>query len=261
VGKISFLLKYISYIFSAKDEHSLHSPFVFDLYINTIKPKKRFYVFSKIEKLRKELHESKKEITITEYGAGSKVNSSLTRTISDISTNSEKPSYIAEILFKLIDYLKPKVIFDLGTSFGITTLYQASVNKRNEVLTFEGCPETAKVARDNFRQFNSKNITLIEGNIDITLAKKVNEISKIDYVFFDANHRYEPTIKYFETCLAKAHEDSIFIFDDIHWSDEMEKAWKYIKEHPQTMITIDLFHIGIVFFRKKQPKQHYVLKF
>lgn len=261
MGKISFILRYATYLISARNEHWLHSPFVFDLYTQAIKPKKRFYIFSKIEKLRREIHRSKKRITIKDYGAGSKANSSLTRTISDISSNSEKSTRQAQVLFKIIDYLKPKVIFDLGTSLGITTIYQASVSKKSKVYTFEGCPETAQVARENFKHFNFQNIQLIEGNIDVTLPQKVNEVSQIDYVFFDANHRYEPTVRYFETCLTKAHEDSVFIFDDIHWSDEMEKAWKYIKDHPKTVVTIDLFFIGIVFFRTKQPKEHFVLKF
>jgi predicted O-methyltransferase YrrM len=261
VGKINFLLNYISYLFSAGDEHSIHSPFVFDLYTKAIKPRKKFYVFNGIESLRNELLQSKRSITIKDFGAGSKVDSSLTRTIGSIAKHSEKAPHIAHLIFRIIEYLKPTVIFDLGTSLGITTIYEASVHQRSKVITFEGCPETSMIARENFRRRHLTNIELIEGNIDETLPKKTKEIQQIDYVFFDANHRYEPTIRYFETCLEKAHDDSVFVFDDIHWSQEMEKAWEYIRNHPRVIITIDLFFIGLVFFRKKQPKQHFTLKF
>ena len=41
----------------------------------------------------------------------------------------------------------------------------------------------------------------------------------------------------------------------------MTKAWEEIKNHKQVTVTIDLFSIGLVFFRTEQVKQHFVLKF
>lgn len=260
MGKINFLFKYLSYLVSSKDEHALHSPFVFDLYTQAIKPQKKFYIYSRLESLRKELLASQKEIGIIDYGAGSKIDNSGKRTIASIAKHSEKPPHLAQLLFRLIDYLKPQVLIDLGTSFGITTLYQASVNSKSMVYTFEGSPETCAIARNNFKKMQCMNIELIEGNIDVTLREKIREITSIDYVFFDANHRYGPTINYFTACMEKAHEDTLFVFDDIHWSDEMEKAWEEIKNHPRVTLTIDLFFVGLVFFRNKQPKQHFILK-
>ena len=82
-----------------------------------------------------------------------------------------------------------------------------------------------------------------------------------DFVFFDGNHRKDPTLRYFNWCLDKATDDSIFIFDDIHWSDDMESAWDDIKSHKRVTVTIDLFEMGIVFFKKKQAKQHFIVRF
>ncbi len=104
-------------------------------------------------------------------------------------------------------------------------------------------------------------MTIVTGNIDQTLAAHVPALESIDLVFFDANHRYEPTLRYFETCLPKTHNDSLFVFDDIHWSAEMERAWAEIKAHPAVTVTIDLFWVGLVFFRREQPKQDFVLRF
>jgi hypothetical protein len=61
--------------------------------------------------------------------------------------------------------------------------------------------------------------------------------------------------------LINAHEGSIFIFDDIHWSKEMELAWEEIKNHPKVTVTLDLFKIGIVFFHTGQMKQHFRIRF
>ncbi len=251
----------LQYLFSAKDEHSIHSPFVFDLYVNTIEKDTQSSDFDTITQLRTQLKKTKDVIEITDFGAGSKINQSNSRSISDIAKNSEKPPRLGRLFFRLIQKLDSKIIFDLGTSLGITTAYLAKAAPNGQIITFEGCPETAKIAQQNFNNLSLKNVEIIVGNIDKTLSEKVNVVTKIDFAFFDANHRYTPTINYFETCLKKVHEDSIFIFDDIHWSDEMENAWATIKSHPSVTVSIDLLWIGIVFFRKKQPKQDFVLRF
>ena len=251
----------IRYLFSAKDEHAIHSPFVFDLYVNIIKKDIQYTDFELINRLRNTLKSRKDTIQITDFGAGSKINRSNVRNIGDIAKNSEKPPRLGRLFYRIIQKFNSKTIFDLGTSLGITTAYLAFANKNAEVFTFEGCAETAKIAQRNFKELGIENIEIIIGNIDETLIKKIETVSKIDFAFFDANHRYEPTIKYFEACLEKAHEDSIFIFDDIHWSAEMEAAWETIKSHSSVTITIDLLWVGIIFFRKKQPKQDFILRF
>jgi hypothetical protein len=59
-----------------------------------------------------------------------------------------------------------------------------------------------------------------------------------------------------------AHAGTVFVFDDIHWSREMEQAWKVIKDHPAVTLTIDLFFIGIVFIRPEQrSKEHFIIPF
>ncbi len=255
--------KYLQYLLNAKDEHSLHSPFVYELYLKIIKPtkKSKHIDYQSIESLRKLLKSNQTEITITDFGAGSKIYKGNQRTIAQIAKNAEKSPKFGKLLYRLIAHFQSKTIIDLGTSLGITTIYQSKANPQAKVYSFEGCPATAAIAQNNFNQLSCENIELIVGNIDETLPKTLAKIEKIDFAFFDANHRYEPTVRYFEQCLAKAHEDSVFVFDDIHWSEEMEQAWDYIKTHDKALITIDLFFVGLVFFRKKQPKQSFVLKF
>jgi predicted O-methyltransferase YrrM len=255
--------KYLQYLFSAKDEHSLHSPFVYELYLEIIKPtkKSKHIDYQSIESLRKQLKSNQTEITITDFGAGSKIYKGNQRTITQIAKNAEKSPKFGKLLYRLIAHFQSKTIIDLGTSLGVTTIYQSKANCQAKIYSFEGCPATAKIAQDNFQQLSCENIELIVGNIDETLPGILAKIEHLDFAFFDANHRYEPTVRYFEQCLEKAHEDSVFVFDDIHWSDEMEQAWEYIKSHDKSLITIDLFFVGLVFFRKKQPKQSFILKF
>ena len=61
-------------------------------------------------------------------------------------------------------------------------------------------------------------------------------------------------------CLESIHNNSIFIFDDINWSIEMQETWAIIKEHPKVTVSIDTYFWGIVFFRKEQEKQHFIIR-
>lgn len=255
------ILDYIKYLLKAKDEHSLHSPFVFEFYTKVLKEKKHYAEFDEIEILRKQLLSDNRIVNITDFGAGAKTNKNIQRTVKDIAKKSLKKPSLAQLFFRIIKFYKFNNILDLGTSLGLTTAYLSKVDKNIKVNSFEGCSETAKIAQENFDTLSLKNIEIIVGNIDETLPKKLKEISSLDFIFFDANHRYEPTIRYFEQCLTKAHDESCFIFDDIYWSEEMKQAWQTIQNHESVSVSIDLFWVGIVFFRKKQPKQHFVLKF
>ena len=119
-----------------------------------------------------------------------------------------------------------------------------------------------RLQKKNFQRLELSNIELIEGNFDSVLIQILNQLPTIDFAFIDGNHHKEPTISYFKEIVAKTSEHSILVFDDIHWSREMEEAWEYIKHHTSVTLSIDLFFIGIVFFRKEQRvKQHFTIRF
>lgn len=259
--QVRFILKYLLYLFKGKTKQYVHSPFVNQLIKDVIHDNRHFYSFDEIENLRKELLRNNQVINVKDFGAGSMINSSKKRTIKDLAKNSAKSAKYGQLLFRLVNHFQPKNILELGTSLGISTLYQSLPVKNSKFVTLEGCPETAKIAKQNFEKFKLKNIELIVGNFDDTLPLMLNSFSQLYYVFFDGNHQREPTLNYFEQCLKLSHNDSLFIFDDIHWSDEMEDAWKTIQQHPKVTVTIDLFFVGLVFFRKESPKQNFTIIF
>lgn len=201
-------------------------------------------------------------IPITDFGAGSRLNLSQERKVSAIAKSSLKPKKYSQLLFRMVNYFQPSFVLELGTSLGITSSYLASGNNNAKVITMEGSPHVAAIARKNFEWLQLKNISVIEGNFDDTLPKLISSTQTADFVFIDGNHRKEPTIRYFEQLLPKISSNSIFIFDDIHWSKEMEEAWETIKQHNAVTLSIDLFFIGIIFFRKEQKeKQHFTIRF
>ncbi len=256
--------KYLSYYINSKNGkgHGIHSPFVFDFVINVLNDKKRYDCFDKIEPLRKQLLKNNKTIEVEDLGAGSAIISTKKRKINAIARSSLKNKKFAILLFRIVKYYKPETIIELGTSFGITSCYMACANKNSVIFTFEGSKEIGKIAEDNFKKAGFENINLIEGNFNKTLPDVLNKIKNIDMVFLDGNHRKEATLAYFFEFLKKSASHSIFIFDDIHWSAEMEQAWKQIQEHDSVTLTVDLFFIGIVFFNPDfKVKQHFAIRF
>jgi predicted O-methyltransferase YrrM len=201
-------------------------------------------------------------LTVQDFGAGSTVAKSNERKVKDIARSALKPRKFGQLMFRMVDFYHLNTMVELGTSLGITTSYLASGNALGKVYTFEGASEVAKVARENFEQLELNNIEIVEGNFDDTLLVQLKRINSIDLAFVDGNHRKLPTINYFEQLIEKVHKNSIFIFDDIHWSSEMEEAWKYIQQHSAVRLTIDLFFVGLVFFRDEQKvPQHFSIRF
>lgn len=64
----------------------------------------------------------------------------------------------------------------------------------------------------------------------------------------------------YENILPNIDENSIAVIGNIHLSEETETAWEAIKNHPQTVVTIDTYYAGLVFTRKKQAKQHFIIR-
>jgi predicted O-methyltransferase YrrM len=258
------VLSYLRYWLRSGNAHGLHSPFVYGLYTTVICHDGEYKAYPQIEARRRELLRSSQSITVTDFGAGSQVSgaSGKQRRVRDIAHHAAKPPRLAQLLFRLVNHFQPSTTLELGTSLGLTTAYLAAADSRNQVITFEGCPNTSAIARETFTKLQLRNVQLVEGNLDTTLPATLARLTKpVDFVFFDGNHRYEPTLRYFEQCLSKAHENSVFVLDDIHWSAEMEQAWEAIKANPAVTVTVDLFYVGLVFFRKKQPRQDFWLRY
>ncbi len=249
---------YLNYWLDAVDEHSLHAPFLFDFYTNTIRRETGELI--EVENLRKKLLKDDRVLQVTDFGKGSKHDSGSQRKIHDIAETSLSPPRYAALYHRIVRQRQPKTIVELGTAFGINTLYLAQC-PGSTVYTFEGAGNVADIAELSFEFAGARNIELIRGNIDHTLYATLSRIPKIDLAFMDANHRYEPTLRYFELLVSKSHHKSLIIADDIHDSPEMERAWKDLRKHPLVYVSIDLFRCGILFLDPSLNKQHVVLRF
>ncbi|MDQ1140274.1 O-methyltransferase [Pedobacter agri] len=256
-----FITDYLKHRLTAKTRHGTHSPFVYKLADEVIYDFTDKSPYQSIEQQRKKLFSDDSIITVTDLGAGSHLNKNRTKKVSQIAKNALKSPRLAKLIYRLAQNTQPKTVIELGTCLGITSSYLAKACPDAEVITIEGCPQTAEVAKHNFQDLDLTNIELHVGNFDLILPDIIAKQPTLDFVYIDGNHRKEATLNYFKWCLPKVTENSLLIFDDIYWSQGMKEAWGEIKNHPDVTVTIDLFWIGLVYFKKGQAKEHFKLKF
>lgn len=253
--KIRYAYKYIRHALKAKHTkgHGIHSPYLYRFTQNAIYEKNPFYLFNQIETLRESLKYDDRTIAMEDFGTGANRDVR----IRDIAKTSLKRTRLAQLLFRVVNFTNAKNVLELGTSLGITTAYLASSSAEIKCISLEGSSAIAEIARENFEKLEITNARIEVGNIDDTLKPALEELGSVDVVFFDANHRKEPVLKYFSQCLEHIHPETVFIFDDIHWSKDMEKAWHEIRKHDKVTASIDLFELGIVFFNKNFAKKRF----
>ena len=256
--------KFIKYFFTASNGkgHGIHSPFVYEFVTKILNKKNTPENVAAIEARRKSLEANTTVIEVVDRGAGSRQSEFKLRSISVIAKSALKQKKISQLLYKMGVYFNPSNILEMGTSFGITSSYLAMSMPHQTLVTMEGAPAIAQEAHATFDLLRLKNIEIVEGDFTTSLPVHLNSISNVGMVYIDGNHRYAPTMEYFKLLLSKVNEQSILIFDDIYWSSEMEQAWDEIKKHEAVTLTIDLFYIGIVFFRKEsKQKQHFTIRY
>jgi len=253
--------KYLKYLIKSKIRHGIHSPFVYSFISDVFYDKSEHAEYKKVEKLRNLMYSDKSLINIEDLGAGSRLGNSKQNTVSSVCKKSALSKKYAKLLFRLVKIYKPSSILEFGTSFGLSTIYFSLANPNSKIYTIEGSEEIYMKANENFKLLGLKNIISLQGSFIYNIDKVLNEENSFDFIFFDGDHTYESTIIYFEKCLSKINNNSIFVFDDINWSEEMERAWFYIKNHKEVRVTIDIFFMGFVFFDKRLSKQNFVLRF
>ena len=251
---------YLKFLWNSKNQHGVHSPFVFNLVTKCFYDKKKYPEYSILKSYRKSLLQNKNTIEVTDFGAGSRVFKSNTRSINKIAKNAGISSKRAKLLFRIVNYFQPETILEIGTSLGLATSALALGNPRSYLLSIEGCNKTISIAQNSFNKyFTEFNYEFINTEFDWFL-KNTNKVDIWNLIYFDGNHSQKATLEYFELLLPTITNDSVWVFDDIHWNLDMENAWKIIQNHPKVTVTIDTFQWGIVFFRQEQEKEHFIIR-
>jgi predicted O-methyltransferase YrrM len=252
---------YIKFLFHSKNEHGIHSPFIYNLVTKCFYDKTNYLEYKILEKYRKSLLTNSNTIEVTDFGAGSRIFKSNTRKINKIAKTAGITSKNAQLLFRITNYFQPENILEIGTSLGLATSALSLGNPKAKITSLEGCPNTLSVAKNQLQvsKINTENINFI--NTEFTQFLKNCQLNTEYYnlIYFDGNHSKKATLEYFESLLPTITNETLWLFDDIHWSKDMEEAWEIVKKHPKVKVTIDTFQWGIVFFRQEQEKEHFII--
>jgi predicted O-methyltransferase YrrM len=246
---------YLRYRRNSVTKHGVHSPFVFDLVTKTLPNDDTDFSALPAEQWRAECLANAKTIDVRDLGTGQ----SGPRKISAIARRAAKSPKEGRLLYRITKRFQPQHILELGTSLGISAMYMRAGAPGAKLVTIEGCPETARTAREGMHKYGVAADVRV-GDFASTLAGVLEDMRSVDLVYIDGNHRRQPTLEYFQLIRKYAHNETVFIFDDIHWSIEMEEAWKTICADADVHVSIDVFHFGLVFFRSQQVKEHFVLR-
>lgn len=255
-------LKYLDYIAFAghRKGHGLHSPFIFDIVSRVFRNKTDKDIVSSIEKIRKKLISDSRSIIVNDLGSGQEKSKSKIRKVSEIARHSAVPQKYGILLSRLAaEFGKPSII-ELGTSFGISTMYMALSALGSDFHTMEGCRECAAIAEENFKT-SGLEVELHTGPFDSLLPELTQSGIRPGLVFIDGNHRKEPVLKYFGELLSVSGESTVIVIDDIYNSREMSEAWTEIKRNENVSATIDIFRMGIVFLRKGITRNNYIIRY
>ncbi|MFK7030912.1 O-methyltransferase [Flavobacterium oreochromis] len=266
---IQLVKSYLKFLKNSTNQHGVHSPFVFSLVTKCFYDKTNYPEYKLLKEYRKSLLQNKEYIEVTDFGAGSRVFKSNKRQISAIAKNAGVSKKRAQLLFRIVRYFQPdsiyneqakQTILEIGTSLGLATSALSLGNLKSNITTLEGCQNTNSISKIQFQKFNFNNVECVNTEFSKYLKNFQLPTSNFQLIYFDGNHSKKATLEYFELLLPSITNDSVWIFDDIHWSKEMEEAWEIIKNHPKVKVTIDTFQWGLVFFRKEQEKEHFTIR-
>ncbi len=258
---LNLVFGYLDYLFSAGTKHSIHSPFIYDFATKVLNSSIQDHRFELIEQMRSKMLNSKALIALDDFGAVDQTHYS--KKLSEIVKSASKQAKYARLLYRIIAYYQPKVLLELGTNVGISAMYQAlSLTENQYLFSIEGSAKLAEIARHNIAKLGlNTNVQIVEGNFDDVLPKLLTKLTQLDFVFLDGNHRKSATIDYFEQLIPHINTQTIIVVDDINWSAGMQAAWHHIIDHEKTKVSIDLYFMGIVFFREELSKEHFTIRF
>ena len=252
---------FLKYRLKAKTRHGVHSPFAYRLVDQVIYDFHAKKVYSDIEKLRSELFLDVRNITITDFGAGLLLTKNKQNKISTLARNILKPARLDQLIYRLATDVNLGNIIELGSCLGIKTAYLAKAAPNARIISVERCPETAEIAHENLDKLHIQNLELLVGNFDELFPEVIRNSTELDFVLINGKHPKEAILNYFRKCLPKLSKNSILIVDNIYRSQDMKDAWTQIKAHPEVSVTFDLFQIGLVFVKKGQAKEDFMIRF
>lgn len=221
--------------------HGVHSPFAFNLITTVIEESFMYYSYNEIEKIRQ------KDLRGILSAADRKRRKSIT---------FKK----ASLLFRLANRFKPATILEIGSSWGISSLYLNSPRPDATHICIEPDSRVTEITQKVIGQLQSS-IDLRCGNLPELLPTALSDLCSLDFVFI---HRLKDVSAYmplFDHLMNNVNSNTVVVIEDIHALKSIYACWQRIKLYPEVKVSMDLYDMGLLFCNEKLNKQHYVVAF
>lgn len=245
--------QFLHHFLSAGTRHGLHSPFIYALieqcvYANEPRiPVKHSYLFNAL-----------KRQNVIVRGEDFGQNRITEKSVGYYAKRSTMPTFQAALLHRLVHFLQPTAVLELGTNLGSSLAAMALAADAANCIGVEGNAALREVSINHLKALKIENASVVRATFSDFLQSS-NET--FDLVFLDGDHRYEPTLRYFEMIKSKLSSKGVIILHDIYQSTEMQSAWKKIKNDADVQVTLDLFFFGLVWLDLPQAKQDFKIRF
>lgn len=259
--KLNAFIKFIRHIVLSRHRkgHGVHSPAVYSFISEVICSKTKNREVNQVIRQVKKMLSSDTIIDFQEYGAGSFRMKGNQRKLKDIVKYAGVNNKYGKMLYRLVSYYNPLSLIELGTSVGVSTLYMGlGLHQETQFVTVEANIGLTNIARENAENLGLRTIQFINKTFDQALPDIIQDVKSPTIVFIDGNHRYLPTLKYYRI-FSECISEGLIVIGDIYWSKEMEKAWKQIQK--ESLVSIDLYHLGIIIIGEMLTPGSYRVRF
>jgi predicted O-methyltransferase YrrM len=216
------------------------------------------YAMKNIEKERKRLLSINRPLIDGSFGGSGLYDKDMTIRR---ACEASKPPKPALMLYFLTRKLHPKNVIELGTNVGISSSYIGTALKFNgsgKLVTLDVSAYRQRLAKEVHNNIEINNTTFVDGLFSETLSDVLEKMDSVDLVFIDGHHQYKPTLDYFEKTLKYANNKTVFVFDDIRWTDGMKRAWEEIRNDERLGIVLDFHSVGVCMLRQKETSERFV---
>lgn len=252
---------YLSFLLRAKTRHGTHSPFIYQMVDQVIYDRSVPACASNIEGSRHTLLQDDRRIDIADQDDRSASLAGKLEKVKHIARYTLLQPRYAQLLYRIASCYGPGNLLEIGSSLGITTAYLASSRPENTVYTIEECRPLSATAAEVLRDNQCGNVALITGNFENTLPELSEDPGKFGFVYISGRYSPDTTLRYFELLLPFVTEDAVVVIEKMYRNNDMKAVWSAIQQHAQVTVTVDLFRIGLIFFKKGQAKEHFSIRF
>ncbi|PSR15005.1 MAG: SAM-dependent methyltransferase [Bacteroidetes bacterium] len=249
------------YYLRARTRYDVHSPFLANWVAKVLEDRREFYAFDDIAAVRRFWRQSPQRVDYAhDLGAGSRAGQGRQRRVRDLVRWSAIDQFSGQLLFRMVLQAQPKTILELGTNLGFSAMYLRAAARGAQFITIEGNETVARLAAHSLERANLPPVEIRTGAFAAVLPGALRDLQQVDFAWLDGDHRGDATLAYYEQILPALQQDSVLVVGDIHWSADMEQAWNQLKARPEVTLSIDLLHLGVLFFRPQQKaKEDYTL--